>query len=101
MSSSTIAAKKITHPYIECIKDVCGGEPKIVGTRISVSLIADLYNKGFHIDEILSKYPHLTHSQVFDALSYYYDNKVEVEQYIIEHSSDTIKNKYKDAAWLK
>ena len=101
MSASTLAAKKITHPYIENVKDVCGGEPKIIGTRISVSLIADLYRKGFDINKILSKYPHITHSRVFDALSYYYDNKEEIEQYIIEHSATTIKAKYEDAPWLE
>ena len=100
MSASTLAARKITHPYIENVKDVCGGEPKIIGTRISVSLIADLYSKGFDINKILSKYPHINHSQVFDALSYYFDNKEEIDIYIEEHSEKTITEKYKDAPWM-
>lgn len=65
----------IAHPHIEKKKDVCGGEPVIRNTRITVSLIATLEKMGYPVDEIVGMYPHLNHAQIFDALSYYYDNK--------------------------
>ena len=93
--------KRKKHLYIERKKGACGGEPVIVGTRISVSLIVELERMGYTVDEIIAMYPHLTHSQVYDALSYYYDHKEEVDQYIRENSEDFIRTKYKRAAWLK
>ena len=89
------------HLYIEKRKGVCGGEPIIIGTRISVSLIVELDRMGYTVDEIISMYPHLTHAKVYDALSYYYDHKKEIDQYISVHTEDYIRKKYKGAPWLK
>src|SRR4030065_1776938 len=90
---------KLKHLYIERKKGVCGGEPVIVGTRISVSLIVELEHLGHSVDEIVAMYPHITHAQVYDALSYYYDHKEEVDQYIKENTEKFIKEKYKGTAW--
>ncbi|HLF90127.1 MAG TPA: DUF433 domain-containing protein [Anaerolineales bacterium] len=67
--------RTVQHPYIEKKAGVCGGEPVIKGTRIRVSLIAELERAGQSVDEIIASYPHLNHAQVYDALSYYYENK--------------------------
>lgn len=45
--------RKIRHSYIEKKKGVYGGEPVIVGTRISVSLIAEIEKSGYTSDEIV------------------------------------------------
>lgn len=74
---TTVQATK--HPYI--IKDpaVQGGKAAIAGTRIPVSVIVTWYHMGSDIQEILDKYPQLSPAQVYDALSYYYDNKDEID----------------------
>ena len=70
--------------YIESTPGVCGGKPRIAGTRIKVSLVARLYAQGQSVDEIIEAYPHLTLAQVHAALTYYYDRQVEIEAEIRE-----------------
>jgi len=89
------------HPHIERRAGVCGGEPVIKGTRITVGLIAELEQMGKTADEIVALYPHLTHAQVYDALAYHYDNKEEIDRYRQENSEEQVRRKYKGASWMK
>lgn len=73
---------KNTHPYIWQKVGICGGVPVIKGTRIPVSTIAELEKSGILVDEIVASYPHINHAQVYDALSYYYENKIEIDREI-------------------
>ncbi|MBI4688675.1 MAG: DUF433 domain-containing protein [Nitrospirae bacterium] len=91
----------MTHLYIETKKGVCGGEPVIVGTRISVSLIVELDQLGYSVDEIVSMYPHITHAQVYDALSYYYDHRNEIDKIIEENKEEYWQEKTKGEGWRK
>ena len=76
------SARKVKHPYIVRKKGVRGGAPVIEGTGIQVMDIAVRYHLlGYTIDEILAAYPDLTLSQVHDALSYYYDNKEDMDKH--------------------
>ncbi|MBI3949373.1 MAG: DUF433 domain-containing protein [Acidobacteria bacterium] len=75
-------AQPVEHPYIETKPDVCGGEPVIRGTRITVRLIVGFMKIDKSVDEIIAMYPHLTHAQVHDALSYYYDHRDEIEEWL-------------------
>ncbi len=68
------------HPYIGRVEGVCGGEPIILGTRISVARIVQLFRAYGSVDEILESMPHLTMAQVYNALSYYHDHEEEIEQ---------------------
>ncbi len=92
---------KLKHLYIERKKGVCGGEPVIIGTRISVSLIVELEQLGHSVDEIVSMYPHITHAQVYDALSYYYDHKEEIDKILRENKETYWQKKTKADAWRK
>lgn len=92
--------KKVEHPYIERKPGVCGGEPIIKGTRISVRLIVGWDRMGQGVDEIVAMYPHLTYAQVYDALSYYYDHQDEIEELITENSQDVVRKKYNGAPWI-
>jgi uncharacterized protein (DUF433 family) len=67
------------HPHIERAPGVCGGEPKIKGTRIPVWIVAGWHVMGQSVDAIIAMYPHLSAAQVHDALSYYYDHRAEVD----------------------
>ncbi|MEW6420090.1 MAG: DUF433 domain-containing protein [Nitrospirota bacterium] len=73
------------HPYIVRNNEILGGEPVIKGTRTPVRAIVEWWKFGAHPEEILENLPHLTLSQIFDALSYYADHREEIEQYIAEN----------------
>jgi uncharacterized protein (DUF433 family) len=73
------------HPYIIRNKEILEGEPVIKGTRTPVRAIVEWWKFGASPEEILENLPHLTLSQIFDALSYYADHREEIEQYIAEN----------------
>ena len=101
MSVATKKKTQLKHPYIEKKEGVCGGEPVITGTRISVSLIVEMERAGHSVDEMVAMYPHITHAQVYDALSYYYDHKIEIDKIIAENKEEYWKEKTKDENWRK
>ena len=49
---------------------ICGGRPRIAGTRMSVMSIAIDYNAGMTVEEILREFPHLNLGQIYAALTY-------------------------------
>jgi uncharacterized protein (DUF433 family) len=59
--------------------DVCGGQIRIDGTRITVHRIASLYKQGQGPEDIARTYPHLSLGQVYAALAYYHSNRAEIE----------------------
>lgn len=99
MSTRTMSEK--AHAYITRNPKISGGEPIIGGTRISVRLIVELESSGKSVDEIVAMYPHINHAQVHDALSYYYDNRNEVDRFVEENTEEYIREKYKGSSWLK
>jgi uncharacterized protein (DUF433 family) len=78
----------VVHPHITSDPNICGGSPCIEGTRITVRTIAihALYH-GQTPEELLTHYPHLSLASIYDALSYYYDNRDVLDKDIIEHLS--------------
>ena len=76
---------KTTYRYITSAPDISEGRPIIEGTRILVKAIVGYYKMGLSVEEILEGLPQLTPAQVYEALSYYHDHKVDIEQ-DIEHS---------------
>jgi uncharacterized protein (DUF433 family) len=68
------------YPHITKVEEVCGGDAVIEGTRIAVwHLFGYYYQAGMSVEDILAEWPHLTPAQVFSALAYYQDHRVEVE----------------------
>ncbi len=49
---------------------ICGGKPRIKGTRIWVSLVLDLLAGGMTEAELLAEYPQLTHEDMLAAIAY-------------------------------
>jgi len=70
------------HPYIESVPAVLGGEPVIKGTRTPVRAIVERWKFGESVEETARNLPHLRLAQIFDALGYYDDHRVEIENYI-------------------
>ena len=47
---------------------VCGGEPCLAGTRISMWHLQGLVELGWSYERLLSEYPHLNRWPLYDAL---------------------------------
>lgn len=81
MSGHALRRESTNHPFIVRNKDICGGSPIVEGTRTRVIDIAIEYEMlGHSPDEIISSHPYLTLPQVHDALSFYYENRDELDQ---------------------
>lgn len=71
----SVTVKKIKHPYIVSIKTHCGGSPVIAGTKFPVrSVVFYVLRQGMTPEELTKEFSHLTLPQIYDALSYYYEN---------------------------
>ena len=75
-----MAAIKTEHLYIEKDPSKYEGKAVITGTRIPVASLINHYRSGMSIEEILDGYPSVTPAQLFDALSYYFDHKEEIDK---------------------
>ena len=80
-----MAIERTTHPHIIRDSAIYGGEPIIKGTKTGVRHIILLFQSGKDHEEIASIH-RLSLAQVYDALSYYYDNDAEIEHYIHNES---------------
>ena len=56
-------------PCIEEREGVCGGEPVVTGTRISMYHLQGLVEMGWSYEKILTQYPHLDLWTLSGALS--------------------------------
>ncbi len=75
----------VGYRYITSVPGVQGGEPCIRGTRTPVRSIVGHWRLGNSPEEIVVALPHLTLAQVYEAMSYYYDNQTEIEGLIEKH----------------
>ena len=60
---------------IVCTPGICGGRPRIQGSRITVENIVIDYQAGMNPKDIITEKKHLTLAQVYAALAYYYTNQ--------------------------
>ena len=66
-------------------RGICGGRPRIEGSRITVRHIVIDYRAGMTPEEILEDKPHLSLAKIYAALAYYHTNKAEVDADIEAH----------------
>ncbi len=85
---------KTNHAYIECVEGVQGGQPVISGTRTPVKSIVVHHHMGSAPEEIQIKLSHLSLAQIYDALSYYYDNKDAMDRVIESDSEEKVKKEF-------
>lgn len=85
-------SSEIIHPYIERRPGFAGGSPVIVGTKFPVrSVVGYVLQLGMTPEELVREFPHIALAQVYDALSYYYDHKLEVDQDIRENTEEYLR----------
>jgi uncharacterized protein (DUF433 family) len=69
----------VPHPHVRVDKNVLGGSPYVVGSRVPVRRLWAFYRGGTSIDRILKRYPQLGPAKVFDALAFALDNQEVVD----------------------
>jgi uncharacterized protein (DUF433 family) len=73
---------------------VCGGRACIAGHRVRVQDIVVWHEKrGYSPDEIVDMFPGISLADVYAALTYYFDNRQEIE--------DEFKKADDKAGWVK
>ena len=86
--------EKVNHCYVTHNPKIQGGEPVIKGTRFPVrSAVFYVIKEGLLPEELVREFPQLSLSSVYDALSYYYDNKEEIEGLLDLHKEESWKEK--------
>jgi len=76
--TSLAAAGAIAH--IEQTPGICGGKPRIAGSRIRVQDVVVWHERmGLSVDEIVSRYPQLSLAGVYAALAFYHDHRAEID----------------------
>jgi uncharacterized protein (DUF433 family) len=81
MPGRALKRESTNHPFIVKNPEICAGSPIIEGTRTRVIDVAIEYEMlGRSPDEIISSHPHLNLPQIHDALSFYYENRDELDQ---------------------
>lgn len=68
--------------------EVCGGQLRIDGTRITVLQVATLYRSGLSAEAIVDQYPHLSLAQVYAALAYYHANQAEIDAELVAEDEE-------------
>ena len=80
-----MSIERTAHPYIIRDSSIYGGEPIIEGTKTGVRHVILQFQSGKDPEEIASIH-RLSLAQVYDALSFYYDNDTEIEHNIRNES---------------
>lgn len=66
--------------HIVSTPEVCGGKPRINGTRITVENIVVWYERmGMSADEIVAGYPQRSLADIHAAFAYYHDHREEID----------------------
>lgn len=70
------AAPAVSREHVVSTPGVCGGRPRIAGSRIQVKHLAIMHERqGMSASEIVAEFPHLTLADVYAALAYYHDHR--------------------------
>lgn len=70
---------------IESTPDVCGGDPRIAGTRIPVSTLEQYRRLGMTEARILASYPGLQAADLVNAWAYFAAHPGEIDRQIREN----------------
>ncbi len=54
--------------------EILNGKPHVIGTRLSIEFILELFASGATKDEVLKAYPQLTAEAIEEALKYFKKN---------------------------
>ena len=91
--------RKEDHLHITHRQGFCGGAPTISGTKFPVrSVVNYVLIQGWTPEELVRRFDYLTLAQVYDALSYYYDHKEEIEKDMSRNDPDQVTKDFPELA---
>jgi uncharacterized protein (DUF433 family) len=73
---------------IESTPGICGGHPRLRGTRIPVWTLVSLQQQGADQAELLRNFPSLTPEHLQQVWDYYNRHREEIDQAIASHQED-------------
>jgi uncharacterized protein (DUF433 family) len=82
------------HPYVERRVGVLGGKPVVKGTRLPVWQLAERLQLGDSPEDLLDAYQHISAAALYDAISYYYDHRLEIQQQIEQNRLEIVLEAY-------
>jgi uncharacterized protein (DUF433 family) len=62
------------------------GVVRVGGTRVTLQTIVGAFHSGSTPEEIAQQYPAVALSDIYSVISYYLQNRAEVEQYIADRN---------------
>ncbi len=71
---------------IEATPGICGGRPRLAGTRVPVHRVAAYHRLGYAPEEILSLLNSLTLPQIYAAIAHALANPAETDQALREEA---------------
>ncbi|MBI3959353.1 MAG: DUF433 domain-containing protein [Chloroflexi bacterium] len=74
-------------PGIISTPEVCGGEPRVEGTRIPVWVLVQYRKLGATEADLLGMYPTLRSEDLVNAWAYYRTHQTDIEQQIVENET--------------
>jgi uncharacterized protein (DUF433 family) len=93
-------AAKVVYSHITKRPGVRGGKACIDDTRISVVDVVALLKQGLGDQQIVERYPSLSLAQIHAAISYYYENREELEADLAEDDDAEAEHERRKAAHL-
>ena len=80
--------KPTVSEHIESTPGICGGKPRIAGHRIRVEDVVVWHERqGMSPEEIVTRFPQLTLSDVYAALAYHHDHRDEIRESMEEDAA--------------
>ena len=70
----------IPHPHVRVDRNILGGSPFVVGTRVPVRRLWVFYRNGASVEVLVKRYPRLGAGKIFDALAFAFDNPEVIER---------------------
>jgi uncharacterized protein (DUF433 family) len=79
----------VDYAFIEQVQTSCGKQAVIKGTRIPVSIVVGYLRIGETPETLAEEImPHVTRAEINDALKYYSNYRLEIEQEIAENTEE-------------
>ena len=88
----------VVYSHIAKNPGIRAGKACIEGTRVAVTDIMFFYRRGYSAERIQEEYPRLNLAQIYAALSYYHDQKDEIDSLLKEDEdfTDVLNRQWED-----
>ena len=68
--------------------DVCGGNLRTDGTRMTVNQIVTLHKQGLTAEQIVEQYPHRTLREIYAVQAWYYEHQTRFDEELADEAAE-------------